>query len=241
MSLSHSTYIFLFTNKHQGWLQNSTALDSTLNLTIPAAVGPNALYYSIGIADLTTSQGATYSNKFSLSAAHGTPTDYEEHLNGAPFWDANNLPCSSMFCARQCANQSYPADLQTGPAQDTMRNCIFACPGVLDDHQHFSSTVTGSTSSTSATTRKSPPIASHNLHHDHYHRSDRHFDRVGSFFDLGSLFNCNSHCHRNCDENRGVRFRYQPFELQGHCIVLDWAVAVGRQHGRGNCFAAQLS
>lgn len=101
-----------------------------MNLTIPAAVGPDAGYYSIGIADLSSGQGATFSNRFNFTGGTGQPTQYEQHLNGAPFWDASKLPCSAMECARKCANASYPDDLQSGPAYQTMYNCILDCPDV---------------------------------------------------------------------------------------------------------------
>ncbi|TKA74351.1 hypothetical protein B0A55_05515 [Friedmanniomyces simplex] len=112
------------------YLQNSTSLSSPLTLTIPASVGPSADYYSIAIADLTTSAGATYSNPFNLTGGTGNYTDYETHLGGAPFWDANDLPCSSYACARQCAQAGYPGDLTDNSAYATMRQCILRCSGV---------------------------------------------------------------------------------------------------------------
>jgi len=93
-------------------------------------VGPSAGYYSIGIADLSTSQGATYSNKFNLTGGTGNYTEYETHLGGAPFWDADALPCSSYECARQCAQAGYPNDLTDDSSYQTMRQCILQCPGV---------------------------------------------------------------------------------------------------------------
>nr|OQO22598.1 hypothetical protein B0A51_11152 [Rachicladosporium sp. CCFEE 5018]OQO23624.1 hypothetical protein B0A51_10010 [Rachicladosporium sp. CCFEE 5018] len=115
------------------YLQNSTNLDSPLSLNISEDVGPDADYYSIGIADLTASSGPTYSNKFNFSGGSGEPTEYEKHLNGAPFWDANKLPCSAMACARSCAQASYPGNLQEGASYETLKNCILACPGVEPD------------------------------------------------------------------------------------------------------------
>lgn len=144
------------------YLMNATLLSSPLNLTIPADVGPDASYYSIGIKDLLyktvpygnpAAQSATnlpfgdpaastgessstslqYSNQFNLTLATGTPTQYEQHLNGAPFWDANKLPCSAMSCARTCAAASYPANLQEGASYETLKNCILQCPGVEAD------------------------------------------------------------------------------------------------------------
>ncbi|KAK5685434.1 hypothetical protein LTS10_003512 [Elasticomyces elasticus] len=112
------------------YLQNSTSLSSPVSLTIPASVGPSAGYYSIAIADLTTSGGPTYSNRFNLTGGTGNYTEYEKHLGGAPFWDADDLPCSSYECARQCAQAGYPTDLTDNGAYETMRACILKCPGV---------------------------------------------------------------------------------------------------------------
>lgn len=112
------------------YLINSTDLSSPLNLTVPASVGPSADYYSIAISDITSSQGATYSNVFNLTGGTGNYTEYEQHLGGAPFWDASDLPCSSYACARKCAQASYPDDLSDGSAYTTMKTCIMQCPGV---------------------------------------------------------------------------------------------------------------
>jgi len=112
------------------YLVNSTDLLSPVAITIPAAVGPSADYYSIGIADLTTKEGATFSNRFNFTGGTGNYTEYEQHLGGAPFWDANSLPCSSYECARVCAQAGYPSDLSQGTAYETMMSCILKCPGV---------------------------------------------------------------------------------------------------------------
>jgi len=113
-----------------GYLVNSTSVSSPLDLTVPASVGPSGDYYSIAIADLTSGKTSTYSNHFNLTGGTGQYTDYEQHLGGAPFWDANALPCSSYACARQCAQSSYPNDLSDSSAYDTMKTCILNCPGV---------------------------------------------------------------------------------------------------------------
>ncbi|KAK4540130.1 hypothetical protein LTR36_009795 [Oleoguttula mirabilis] len=113
------------------YLVNSTDLSSPVALNIPADAGPSADYYSIAVSDLTTSQGATYSNAFNLTGGTGNYTEYELHLGGAPFWDADDLPCSSYACARQCAEASYPADLTDASAYNTMKSCMLNCSGVL--------------------------------------------------------------------------------------------------------------
>ncbi|KAM3416194.1 hypothetical protein BST61_g7800 [Cercospora zeina] len=113
------------------YLLNSITLSSPLtNLSIPASVGPSASYYSIAIADLTTSQGATYSNRFRLQNATGAYSKYEDSLQGSPFWSPDQLPCKAYDCARECAMDSYPDDLTEMKAFQTMRDCILECPGV---------------------------------------------------------------------------------------------------------------
>lgn len=114
-----------------GYLINSTSLESPLgNLSIPASVGPSANYYSIAIADITTGQGATYSNRFSLVGATGNYSEYENKLMGSPFWSADDLPCTAYDCARKCAMASYPDDLTKTSAYNTMKTCILGCDGV---------------------------------------------------------------------------------------------------------------
>lgn len=105
-------------------------MTSPFSAIVPACVGPDADDYSIGIADITTGQGATFGNKFNLTGGNETRSPYEEHLGGAPFWDAYNLPCSAMSCARKCAQTEFPADLSDDTAYRTMSDCIETCPGV---------------------------------------------------------------------------------------------------------------
>ncbi|KXT11411.1 hypothetical protein AC579_9877 [Pseudocercospora musae] len=112
------------------YLINSTTLTTTLNLTIPPVVGPSAGYYSVAISDLTTAQGATYSNLFNLTRANGTYTSYENQLHGSPFWSAKDLPCESYKCARECAMKYYPEDLKETDSYEKMRDCIVHCDGV---------------------------------------------------------------------------------------------------------------
>ncbi|KAF7193365.1 hypothetical protein HII31_05344 [Pseudocercospora fuligena] len=114
------------------YLINSTTLNTntTINLTIPPGVGPSATYYSIAISDITTGQGATYSNRFNLTGANGNYTEYENGLNGSPFWSANSLPCDSYKCARECAMEYYPEDLKETDAYNKMKDCILDCDGV---------------------------------------------------------------------------------------------------------------
>lgn len=113
-----------------GYLVNSTELSDSINVTIPPGVGPSADYYSIGIADLSTGQKATFSNRFNLTNATGEYSDYEDALGGSPFWSADDLPCSAYSCARDCAQASYPDDLTDTDAYDTMKLCILKCNGV---------------------------------------------------------------------------------------------------------------
>ncbi|KAK4502846.1 hypothetical protein PRZ48_006272 [Zasmidium cellare] len=112
------------------YLVNSTELTDSVNVTIPSGVGPSADYYSIGIADVTTGQKATFSNRFNLTNATGEYSDYEDALGGSPFWSADDLPCSAYACARDCAQASYPADLTDTDAYNKMKECILDCNGV---------------------------------------------------------------------------------------------------------------
>ncbi|KXS93571.1 hypothetical protein AC578_893 [Pseudocercospora eumusae] len=139
------------------YLINSTTLNTTtrtLNLRIPAGVGPPATYYSIAISDITTGQGATYSNAMNLTSTNGTYTTYENHLHGSPFWAADHLPCDAYPCARTCAMQDYPHDLED---YTDMKACILRCRGVTPS----SSTSTSITSS-STTTAATPSRTSEN-------------------------------------------------------------------------------
>ncbi|KAI7477313.1 hypothetical protein KC367_g5014 [Hortaea werneckii] len=115
------------------YLQNSTTLSSPANVSIPSDVGPSGNYYSIAISDLSTSQGATYSNMFNFTGGTGNYTAYENNLGGASFWSADDLPCSAYPCARDCAMASYPNDLTDQDAYDTMKECINDCSGVSPD------------------------------------------------------------------------------------------------------------
>ncbi|KAK0952697.1 hypothetical protein LTR91_024253 [Friedmanniomyces endolithicus] len=86
------------------------------------------------LADLSPSSNSpatySYSNHFALTASNGNYTPYEQHLGGAPFWDANALPCSSYACARQCAQAGFPGDLSDQGAWEVMKGCILGCAGV---------------------------------------------------------------------------------------------------------------
>ncbi|KAI7312304.1 hypothetical protein KC315_g12035 [Hortaea werneckii] len=147
------------------YLQNSTTLSSPTNISIPSDVGPSADYYSIAISDLSTSQGATYSNMFNFTGGTGNYTAYENNLGGASFWSADDLPCSAYPCARQCAMASYPDDLTDQDAYDTMKECINDCSGVSPDESQTtpaqapaSSSTGSSASSTSSGAAAKPEI-----------------------------------------------------------------------------------
>lgn len=135
-----------------GYLINSTSLKSPLsNLSIPASVGPSANYYSIAVADLTTGQGATYSNRFALSGATGNYSEYENKLGGSPFWSADDLPCTAYECARECAMDSYPDNLTEKDAFDTMKSCILDCNGVSPAPSQTAPALASGTSTSTAT------------------------------------------------------------------------------------------
>lgn len=147
-----------------GYLINSTTLDSSVKLTVPADVGPSASYYSIAIADITTGQASTYSNRFNLTNATDEYSNYENKLGGSPFWDANSLPCSAYSCARDCADASYPEDLTETDAYDTMSKCNLGCEGVTADVNQTPahSTASSFSSSSSATGTDSAAVVTSN-------------------------------------------------------------------------------
>lgn len=111
-------------------------------------MGPSASYYSIGVGDVDgDADDITYSNKFSFTGGTGNYSDYETHLNGDPFWDADSLPCTAYACARECADASYPDDLTDSTAYDTMKKCINSCDGVTDTSQTAPAAATSASAS----------------------------------------------------------------------------------------------
>ena len=146
----------MLTRQTLGWLSNSTTLSSSSNFTIPAEVGPSASYYSIGVGDVDgDADDITYSNDFSFTGGTGNYTEYETHLNGDPFWDADSLPCTAYACARKCADASYPDDLSDSTAYDTMKKCINSCPGVTETSQTAPAAATSASASTGSSTGSS--------------------------------------------------------------------------------------
>ncbi|KKY30966.1 hypothetical protein UCDDA912_g09087 [Diaporthe ampelina] len=138
------------------WLSNSTTLSSTSNFTIPAEVGPSASYYSIGVGEVDgDTDDIDYSNKFTFTGGTANYTEYETHLNGDPFWDADNLPCSAYACARECADASYPDDLTDSTAYNTMKTCINKCPGVTQTSQTTPIEASSASASTATSTSSS--------------------------------------------------------------------------------------
>lgn len=101
-----------------------------------------------------------YSNKFSFTGGTANTTEYEKHLDGSPFWDADDLPCSAYECARECADASYPDDLTDKTAYNTMTECINACPGVSQTSQTSPAVTSSSSASTSTSTSSSSSSSS---------------------------------------------------------------------------------
>ena len=141
-----------------GWLSNSTTLSATNNFTIPAEVGPDATYYSIGVGEVDSdadSKDIDFSNRFTFTGGSANYSEYEKKLNGDPFWDADSLPCTAYACARECADASYPDDLTDPKAYDTMKKCINTCPGVTDTSQKVPAVTTTASASTASSTSAS--------------------------------------------------------------------------------------
>ncbi|KJX97945.1 hypothetical protein TI39_contig451g00012 [Zymoseptoria brevis] len=125
-------------------LLNSTTLppSGALSLSIPASVGPDASYYSIAISPLTSSSSTSasdiiYTPPINITGLTASYTPYETSLRGAPFYDADMLPCSSYACARKCADQEFPAgsegdgeEEEKGERYGRMVECFGGCDGV---------------------------------------------------------------------------------------------------------------
>ncbi|KAI9701409.1 MAG: hypothetical protein M1820_006500 [Bogoriella megaspora] len=110
------------------YLTKSTTLPSSgFTINIPSSVGPSGNGYSIAFAAGST---PSYSTSFELTGGTGGITEYENHLNGLPLWDASQLPCTAYDCVRGCAQANYPADMSDSTAYASMNACIEACPGV---------------------------------------------------------------------------------------------------------------
>ncbi|KAL1297286.1 hypothetical protein AAFC00_004841 [Neodothiora populina] len=134
----------------------STTTLTLSDLSIPPDFGPDGSFYSLSTIEYhsnASSEDVDYNNTkttssdtFNLTAATGNWSAYENTLQGAPLWPADDLPCSAYSCARKCAMDSYPQDKTSGSdAQSTMKSCIMKCPGVSRP------TTTSSVSSATAT------------------------------------------------------------------------------------------
>ncbi|SMY22963.1 unnamed protein product [Zymoseptoria tritici ST99CH_1A5] len=126
------------------FLINSTTLppSGALSLSIPASVGPDASYYSIAISPLPSSSTARsasdiiYTPQINITGLTASYTSYETSLRGAPFYDADMLPCNSYACARKCADREFPAgsegdgEEEKGERYGRMVECFGGCEGV---------------------------------------------------------------------------------------------------------------
>ncbi|SMR49092.1 unnamed protein product [Zymoseptoria tritici ST99CH_1E4] len=127
------------------FLLNSTTLppSGVLSLSIPASVGPDASYYSIAISPLPSSSSSSssatsiiYTPQINITGLTASYTSYETSLRGAPFYDADMLPCNSYACARKCADREFPAgsegdgEEEKGERYGRMVECFGGCEGV---------------------------------------------------------------------------------------------------------------
>ncbi|KAI5805711.1 hypothetical protein EDC01DRAFT_785816 [Geopyxis carbonaria] len=73
-----------------------------LNVTIPANIGSEGRYYSIGAARLKggRGQGYYYSTRFSVAGMTGNFTEFETEWSVG---DSESLACAGYECARGCA------------------------------------------------------------------------------------------------------------------------------------------
>jgi hypothetical protein len=155
-----------------GYLINSTSLpDSGLSLSIPADIGPDANYYSIAISVLasngTSSDAAaiSYSQLISITGLTGSYTEYETSLRGAPFWDADLLPCGSYACARKCADEEFPEGTEVGKDGEEsyarMVKCFEECDGIIVEPEKGSesTSATGSATGTVSHSTRATTVA----------------------------------------------------------------------------------
>jgi hypothetical protein len=123
------------------YLANQTAIDVTsLEVTIPATVGPEASNYTLSVVEYNTDpnsdvtmSGFAYSDEFSLVGATGSFSDYETDPSGPwALGPEDSIPCEAYDCVRTCMQKYYPEDLPNTENIAAMKNaylCSAQCPG----------------------------------------------------------------------------------------------------------------
>jgi len=123
------------------WLVNQTSIDTTsLKVTIPASVGPDASNYTLSVFEYNTdpnaessSSGFQYTNDFTLIGGTGVFSAYETDPTGP--WSLgpeDHIPCSAYDCVRQCQQKYYPDDLPSSTDYVAIKNaylCSASCDG----------------------------------------------------------------------------------------------------------------
>jgi hypothetical protein len=131
-------------SKPSCYLVNSTSINTTtLDIQIPALIGPSENAYSIVTLEYSTDpngpvpSGFEFSDQFALVNGTGewTKADLAQVFPLFPDY----LPCAAYPCARQCIQKGYPGNVNgtstsgnaTGEAAfQTTYECMGACPGV---------------------------------------------------------------------------------------------------------------
>jgi hypothetical protein len=123
------------------YLANQTAIDVTsLKVTIPASVGPDASNYTLSVFEYNTdpnaessSSGFMYTDEFELVGGTGAYSNYEIDPSGP--WSLgpeDDIPCEAYACVRECADKYYPDNLPNGDDLAAIKNtylCSAECPG----------------------------------------------------------------------------------------------------------------
>ncbi|KAI9709141.1 MAG: hypothetical protein M1820_003588 [Bogoriella megaspora] len=131
-------------------LLNSTAINTTtLDVSIPASIGPDGSSYEIATIEYNTetlecsNSGLYYSDAFSLTGGTGNFSQYE--LDGNTLWPADDIPCGSIDCARQCAIKYYDnySDITPSSLESDVSNCITQCQGVTTSRDLLSESTYG--------------------------------------------------------------------------------------------------
>lgn len=122
------------------WLVNSTAIDTTtLNITIPADVGPSGQFYRIASKDVDLSlhmgmegySSTVSSDSFTLQG--GTADWSPNELETVSFGGDRQIPCTSYNCVRNCTIHPSYQDMTAAEREDeekTVYTCMASCPGI---------------------------------------------------------------------------------------------------------------
>lgn len=124
------------------WLLNYSSIATTeVEVTIPASVAPDGtvLSLSLSLSEVAPDDGSfefLFSNDFTLEGGTGAWSAMEVNSSGIGFPD--DIPCTALSCARDCANEYYPdgtipydeyADISVNSTFQNWYTCLSDCPG----------------------------------------------------------------------------------------------------------------